>query len=235
MKKISIKEVRALYKILIVEDDEIIANGIKNGLQKWNIESEIVKDFQGITKQVIDFQPHLILLDIMLPFFNGFYWCTEIRKISKAPIVFISSANDNMNIVMAMNMGGDDFIAKPFDLDVLTAKIQAILRRTYEMQGQINVLEHNGVVLNLGDTTVKFNDEVVELTKNEFKILQTLFENIGAVVSRDKLMERLWESESFIDDNTLTVNITRLRKRLEDINVVDLIKTKKGLGYIIEN
>lgn len=223
-----------MYKILIIEDDKTIANTLKEHLFKWVYEVECINDFKNITEQVIEASPHLILLDIMLPFFNGFYWCSEIRKVTNTPVIFISSASDNMNIVMAMNMGGDDFIAKPFDLDVLTAKIQALIRRTYSFQGQMNVIEHNGAILNLNDTTLTYEDNKVELTKNEYKILQLVMENVGKVVSRDKIMERLWESESFIDDNTLTVNVTRLRKKLEDVGLNDFIKTRKGIGYLVE-
>lgn len=223
-----------MYKILIIEDDKTISKTLMEHLIKWEYEVNCADDFKNIKELVIQTNPHLILLDIMLPFFNGFYWCGEIRKISNAPVIFISSAADNMNIVMAMNMGGDDFIAKPFDLDVLTAKIQAVIRRTYSIQGQMNIIEHKGVILNLSDTTLTYEDKKVELTKNEYKILQLIMENIGKVVSRDKIIEKLWESESFIDDNTLTVNVTRLRKKLEDIGLSDFIKTRKGIGYLVE-
>lgn len=173
-------------------------------------------------------------MDILLLFYNGFHWCTQIRKTSHVPIIFLSSANDNMNIVMAMNMGGDDFIEKPFDLNVLTAKIQALLRRTYAFAEQQNQLEHGGVILNLNDATVLYQEEKLDLTKNDFKILQILMENAGKIVRRDQIMERLWESDEFIDDNTLTVNVTRLRKKLESVGVRDYIITKKGIGYLIE-
>lgn len=223
-----------MYRIIIIEDDTTIANTLKEHLSKWDYEVGCVTDFKGITEQVARFDPHLILLDVMLPYFNGFYWCGEIRKISKVPIIFISSAGDNMNIVMAMNMGGDDFISKPFDLNVLTAKIGALIRRTYSFQGKVNVIEHKGVILNLSDTSLTYAGNKTELTKNDYKILQLLMENIGRVVSRDEIMQHLWESDNFIDDNTLTVNITRLRKKLTDIGLDNFIATKKGLGYIIE-
>lgn len=223
-----------MFKILIIEDDMVIANAIKDSLSQWNYEAEAVTDFKEVTARFVNFDPHLVLLDISLPFFNGYHWCTEIRKVSKVPIVFISSMSENMNIVMAINMGGDDFITKPFDFNVLVAKIQALLRRTYSFGGTMNVIEHDGMVLNLNDATVEFNGTKIELTKNEFKILQILFENIGKAVSRDVIMTRLWESDSFIDDNTLTVNITRLRKKLSDMGLSDLVKTKKGIGYMVE-
>ena len=223
-----------MYKILIVEDDITIAKLIKEHLRKWDYEAEYISDFKNITEQVLHAEPQLILLDVMLPYFNGFYWCGEIRKVTKTPIMFISSASDAMNIVMAINMGGDDFIAKPFDLNVLVAKVQALIRRTYSFAGQVSVIEHNGAVLNLNDTSLLYNSQKIELTKNDFRILQLLMENIGRVVTREEMMERLWESDSFVDDNTLTVNITRLRKKLDDAGLPDFIKTKKGLGYMVD-
>lgn len=222
-----------MYKILIVEDDMIIASSVKEYLRTWGMETEVITDFEKVIQNFIAFDPQLVLMDITLPFFNGYHWCQEIRKISKVPIVFLSSMSDNMNIVMAINMGGDDFITKPFDLTVLAAKVQAMLRRTYAFQGQTNVIEHNGAILNLSDTTLLYRDQKADLTKNDFKILQILLENAGKVVSRDAIMERLWESDSFIDDNTLTVNITRLRKKLEDIGLEGFIATKKGIGYMV--
>lgn len=223
-----------MYKIMIIEDDVTIARTLKDHLSKWGYNVNYITDFKNIAEQFKEFEPHIVLMDVMLPFFNGFHWCSEIRKISKVPVMFISSAGDNMNIVMAMNMGGDDFIVKPFDLNVLTAKIGAMLRRAYSLQGQINVIEHNGVVLNLNDTTINYENNKVELTKNEYKIVQLLMENLGRVVSRDEIMQHLWESDQFIDDNTLTVNITRLRKKLAEANLDNFIKTKKGIGYLVE-
>ncbi len=223
-----------MYKILIVEDDITIAKLIKEHLRKWDYEAEYISDFKNITEQVLHAEPQLILLDVMLPYFNGFYWCGEIRKVTKTPIMFISSASDAMNIVMAINMGGDDFIAKPFDLNVLVAKVQALIRRTYSFAGQVSVIEHNGAVLNLNDTSLLYDSQKIELTKNDFRILQLLMENIGRVVTREEMMERLWESDSFVDDNTLTVNITRLRKKLDDTGLPDFIKKKKGLGYMVD-
>lgn len=223
-----------MYKILIIEDDTTIAKAMKDHLCRWDYDAVCVTDFKDISEQVIRFEPQLILLDIMLPYFNGFHWCSEIRKFSKVPVVFISSAGDNMNIVMAMNMGGDDFISKPFDLTVLTAKLGAIIRRTYSFKGQISMMEHNGVLLNLGDTTLTYQNQKMNLTKNDYKILQLLMENIGKVVSRDDIMQRLWENDDYIDDNTLTVNITRLRKKLSESGLENFITTKKGLGYLVE-
>lgn len=223
-----------MYKILIIEDDLTIAKAISSHLERWDYKVKYLTDFKNVLEQVVAYDPHLILLDIGLPFFNGHYWCSQIRQISKVPIVYLSSMSDNMNIVTAMNMGGDDFITKPFDLTVLTAKVQAVLRRSYAFSGQVQVMEHGGAILNLGDATLKYQEEKLDLTKNEFRILKLLLENSGKVVSREEIMTSLWESDSFIDDNTLTVNVTRLRKRLDEIGLKDFILTKKGLGYLIE-
>ena len=223
-----------MYKILIVEDDHSIAELMKMQIESWGNQVQLIENFQNILQEFIAFDPHMVLLDIMLPFYNGYHWCDEIRKISKVPIVFISSASDNMNIVMAMNMGGDDFIPKPVDLNVMIAKIQAVLRRTYDMAGQVPVLENKGAILNLNDSSLTYKDHHMELTKNEFKILQTLMENKGKIVSRDTLMTRLWQMDSYIEENTLTVNVGRLRKKLEEIGLKNFITTKVGSGYIIE-
>lgn len=222
-----------MYRILIVEDDMTIAKVLAAHLEKWGYETRCAENFKNIMNDFLDFEPQLLMLDIGLPFFNGFHWCQEIRKVSQVPIMFLSSLDDNMNIVMAMNMGGDEFIEKPFDLNVVTAKVQALLRRTYAFQGSSNLLEHDGIMLNLGDATVLYQDQKVELTKNEFRILQILFERAGKIVSRDEIIERLWDSDEFIDDNTLTVNVARLRKKLESVGRKDMIRTKKGIGYMV--
>lgn len=223
-----------MYRVLIIEDDFTISTLLKTHLSNWGYEVKCGENFKDVISEFIAYDPQIVLMDVTLPYFNGYHWCREIRKISSVPIVFISSAGDNLNIVMAMNMGGDDFIIKPFDLNVLTAKVQAIIRRTYSFQGHTNIIEHNGVVLNLGNATLTFEEQKIELTKNDFRLLQILFEGVGKVVSRENIMTRLWEDENFVDDNTLTVNITRLRKKLEEIGLEDYIKTKKGIGYIIE-
>lgn len=222
-----------MYRIMIVEDDEIIARTVKSHLESWDYEVRCVEDFGNVMKEFADFSPQLVLMDVKLPLFNGYHWCSEIRKVSKVPVVFVSSATDNMNIVMAINMGGDDFIAKPFELDVLTVKIQAMLRRTYDFTGQTSILEHNGAMLNLTEATLVYHAEKIELTKNELKILQILMENKDKVVSRDTIMTKLWESDSYVDENTLSVNMNRLRKKLETIGLTDFILTKKGIGYRI--
>lgn len=222
-----------MYRILTIEDDRVIAQAIQKQLTAWGYEAAMVQDFRKVMETFVEFDPQLVLLDISLPFFNGYHWCSEIRSVSKVPIVFLSSHSDNMNIVMAMNMGADDFIAKPFDFDVLIAKIQALLRRTYDFAGNTNLLEHKGLLLNCSDTSVTYEKKRRELTKNEFQILQILMEHPGTVVSRETIMQRLWESDDFIDDNTLTVNVGRLRRKLEMLGLNDYIKTKKGLGYLI--
>ena len=222
-----------MYKILIVEDDGIIAGEISRYLMKWGYETETAADFSDVLGTFIRFAPQLVLMDVGLPFYNGYYWCGEIRKISQAPIIFISSASDNMNVVMAVNMGGDDFVVKPFDLEILQAKIQALLRRAYAFTTPGAVLEYRGVLLNMSDMSLSFQKNRMELTKNEFRIVQSLFEAAGGVVSRDMLMKRLWDDECFVDDNTLTVNMNRLRKRLAEIGLAELIQTKKGVGYLL--
>ena len=222
-----------MFRILIVEDDHIISDEIKRYLEKWGYQVEKVADFAGVLQHFCTFGPQLVLMDIGLPFYNGYYWCGEIRKLSQVPVIFISSASDNMNIVMAVNMGGDDFIVKPFDLEILGAKIQAMLRRAYSFQSQSAVLEYRNVVLNLTDMSLLHKGVKLELTKNEFRILQLLFENAGKTVSREAIMKRLWDNDCFVDDNTLTVNMTRLRKKLEAAGAGQVIHTKKGLGYII--
>ncbi len=222
------------YRILIIEDDEVIAELVKEALEKWGYQAGRVQDFKDITEEVVQFRPDLILLDINLPFFNGFYWCRELRQITKVPVIFLSSADDNMNIVMAMDMGGDDFIAKPFDINVLLAKVNAMIRRSYDYQGQTNLVSVSNVVLNLDDAVVVYQGKRAELTKNEYKILRLLMENRGKMVSRDTIMMHLWESEEFVDDNTLTVNVARIRKKLKNIGIENMIKTKKGVGYLIE-
>lgn len=223
-----------MYKILIVEDDRDLSNIMKKNIESWDFEVRCIKNFQNIVEEFKEYDPHLVLLDIMLPFYNGYHWCSEIRKFSNVPIVFLSSASDNMNIVMAMNMGGDDFISKPVDPNVMVAKIQAVIRRTYNMTDKAPILEHKGVILNLNDTSLSYKENRLDLTKNEFKILQTLMENKGKIVSRDTLMVKLWQMDCYVEENTLTVNVTRLRKKLESVGIHEFIKTKVGSGYIIE-
>lgn len=224
----------AAYKIMIVEDDVTIAGVLISHLAKWGYNAFAVSDFSKVIEEFRREEPHLVLLDISLPRYNGFYWCGEIRKISRVPILFLSSHTENMDIVMAMSMGGDDYITKPFDLSVLVAKMQALLRRSYDFQGQLHALEHRGAIFYPGEGTLSYQGQKIELTRNETRIMQTLFENKGNVVSRDTLMQNLWDSDVFIDDNTLTVNVARLRKKLEDAGLNDFIVTRKGMGYLLE-
>lgn len=222
-----------MYRLLIIEDDRGIAQAIKKQAEMWNLQVKCAEDFRDILTEFSEYDPHLILLDISLPFFNGYHWCSEIRKVSSVPIIFISSASDNMNIVMAVNMGADDFVAKPFDQNVLMAKIQAMLRRTYDFSPNMPVLEHRGAMLSTGDNSLTYGEEKIELTKNEYRILLALIENKGKIVSREKLMKRLWETDSFVDENTLTVNVNRLRKKLDSAGLSNFITTKFGVGYVV--
>lgn len=222
-----------MQKIFIVEDDDGIASSIKAYAEGWGYEARTVCDFRSVLSEFEQYSPHIVLMDISLPFYSGYYWCQEIRRVSEVPIIFISSALDNMNILMAMSMGADDFIAKPFDLRVLTAKIQALMRRAYNLAPAIKNFEHRGAVLNTEDSTLSYGGNKIELSKNEYRILLCLMESKDKIVSREKLMERLWETDQFIDDNTLSVNVNRLRKKLESYGLVDFITTKFGLGYII--
>lgn len=222
-----------MYKIFLVEDDPVISKAVLNSLAAWGYEVEYAKNFKEVIREFENFEPQLVLLDISLPFYNGYYWCSQIRRESNVPIMFLSGTSDNMNIVMAMNMGADDFLAKPFDLEVLNAKVGALLRRAYNMPAAAGELGCRGAILRKGDATLMYKDHRIELTKNEYRILEVLMENIGKIVSRAVLMDKLWETDSFIDDNTLTVNVTRLRRKLDEYGLSDFIRTKKGLGYII--
>lgn len=224
-----------MYRLLIIEDDRGIAEAIRTQAEMWEMQVQCVENFRNILPEFTTFDPHIILLDISLPFFNGYHWCSEIRKVSKVPIIFISSAADNMNMIMAMNLGADDYIAKPFDQSVLMAKLQAMLRRTYDFSAAVPVLEHRGALLHTGDNTLTYKNEKISLSKNEFRILRILMENKGKIVSREKLIELLWETDSFIDENTLTVNVGRLRKRLDAAGLENFITTKFGVGYLIED
>ena len=222
-----------MYRVLIVEDDAGIAGAIQEQLEIYSMQAHCVTNFRNVLSDFAAFQPHLILLDIKLPYFHGYHWCGEIRKVSKVPIIFISSASDSMNIVTAMNMGADDFIAKPFDQHVLMAKVQALLRRTYDFGASASVLEHRGALLNTDEGTLSYQGEKISLSKNEFRILLTLMRAKGKVVSREKLMEVLWETDDFVDEAALTVNVGRLRKKLDAAGLSDFIATKHGVGYLI--
>ena len=224
-----------MYRLLIIEDDKGIAEAIKTQAEMWGMQAHMLTNFRDVMAEFAKVDPHIVLLDIGLPFFNGYHWCGEIRKVSKVPIIFISSASDNMNMIMAMNMGADDFIAKPFDQSLLIAKLQALLRRTYDFSASVPVLEHRGALLHTGEQSLMYGEEKISLSKNEYRILFVLMENKGRVVSREKLMEQLWETDCFVDENTLSVNVNRLRKRMEAVGLSDFIKTKFGVGYLIED
>ena len=223
-----------MHRIFIVEDDDVIADVVERHLSGWGYQVRQCQDFEHVLEEFAAFDPQLVILDISLPFFNGYHWCREIRKVSKVPILFLTSASDDMNLVMAMEMGGDDLLAKPFHLQVLSAKVQAMLRRAYDFAGTAHLLSCGGAVLNVSDGTPTANGQKVELTRNEFKILQLLLEHRGEIVSREAIMTRLWESDSFVDENTLTVNIARLRRKLEAAGLPDFIRTRKGAGYLVE-
>lgn len=223
-----------MHRIFIVEDDAVIAGVVERHLSGWGYQVRQCRDFEHVLEAFAAFDPQLVILDISLPFFNGYHWCRSIRQLSKVPILFLSSASDNMNIVMAVQMGGDDFVAKPFDLSVLTAKVQALLRRTYDFGPAAPLLECGGAVLNLSDASLTVGQARVELTKNEFRILRLLMEHRGEIVSREAIMTCLWASDSFVDDNTLAVNINRLRKKLTGAGLGDFIRTRKGVGYQVE-
>lgn len=222
-----------MYRIYLVEDDQVIADTIVEKLTAWGFTVQCPKDFSNVMGEFVDFQPHLVLLDITLPFFNGYHWCQEIRRVSRVPILFLSSAGENVNIVMAIHLGADDFITKPFDLSVLLAKVQAALRRAYDYQGESHLMEHNGAVFNSLDCTVVYEGRRAELTKNETRMMQLLLERKPNVVSREDLMAALWACDAYVDENTLNVNMTRLRKKLESIGLTGFIRTKKGLGYMV--
>ena len=223
-----------MYRIFIVEDDGVIAGAVERHLESWGYQVACARRFDAVLAEFMDFDPQLVLLDISLPFFNGYHWCQEIRKISKAPILFLTSASDSLNLVMAMQMGGDDLLAKPFDLQVLSAKVQAMLRRAYAFGPAPAMLSCGGAVLNPANGTLMVRDQRVELTRNEGKLLQLLLEKKGQIVSRDAMMTALWESDSFVDENTLSVNVNRLRRKLEAAGLPDFIRTRKGAGYLVE-
>ncbi|HBY3357358.1 TPA: response regulator transcription factor [Clostridioides difficile] len=223
-----------MFKIMVVEDDVSLKNIIAKCLTKWGHDVHQIENLKNIIEEFKNYNPELVLLDINLPFYDGFHWCNEIRKISKVPIIFISSRNSNMDVIMGVNLGADDYIQKPFSVDVLVAKVNALLRRTYNfVDNNSNQIIHNGVTLDLSTATINYEDNTIELTKNEIKILHELMKYKGQIVSRNKLMKKLWDNDWFVDDNTLTVNVNRIRSKLNEIGLEDFIETKRGLGYII--
>ena len=221
------------YKVMIIEDDLNAAQSISNFLEAWGFQCIYLENFQEVTEEFVKYKPEIVLLDITLPRYNGYYWCEEIRKISKVPIIFISSTSDNLNMILAMNMGGDDFVIKPFDLNFLLAKINSLLRRTYDFLGVMNLIACGDVVLDLDNAKLQYKGNIMELSRNDFIILKELMTHKGKNVSRDELMQALWSDNTFVDDNTLTVNITRVRNKLSKIGLEDFIITRKGMGYQI--
>lgn len=224
-----------MYKIMIVEDDMTIGSILGKHLEKWGYQIVIITDFAHVLDTFLETKPDMVLLDISLPFYNGYYWCSQIRQTSKAPIIFMSSKSDAMDLVMAMNVGGDDYITKPYDLEIVTAKITALLRRSYDYRGDSEVMIYGPARLNTSKAELYIDDTPLNLTKNEYRIFLCLLEHKGTIVSRDRLMQTLWDSESFVDDNTLTVNVTRLRKKLDDYGLNGCIETRKGQGYILND
>lgn len=222
-----------MYTILLVEDDNVIATKTAQFLKSWNYEVVLVKDFHDVMDTFFQCNPDLVLMDVTLPVLNGYHWTTQIHRVSKVPILFVSSAGDNMNIVMALSQGADDYITKPFELQILQAKIQALLRRTYDFSGKLNVLEHKGLRFVIEENKALYQDQEIELSKNEAKILHILLEKKDTIVSREEMMNYLWKTDFYVDENTLSVNVNRLRKKLESIGCTNYIETKKGWGYKI--
>ncbi|MBO0448017.1 response regulator transcription factor [Enterococcus sp. MJM12] len=223
-----------MAKIMVVEDEGVIRQLIMEELKKWQFDVFGTTNFENVFSDFSEEEPQLVLLDINLPVFDGYYWCQKIREVSKVPIIFISSRNTNMDMIMAMNMGADDFVTKPFELDVLVAKINALLRRSYNYsEANAETLVHNGLTLNVDNSTMMIHDEVIDLSKNEYRLLYILMKNNGKILSREKLLRALWDDERYVDDNTLTVNINRLRRKIEQAGVKDYIETKVGQGYIV--
>lgn len=221
------------FKILLIEDDESISRLIQNHFLQWDMQVEVPDDFKYVMNTFSTIQPQLVIIDIQLPAFDGFHWSREIRAISKVPILFLSSRDQPMDMVMAMQMGADDYIQKPFNMDVLLAKVQAILRRTYDYkEDKVENVLWNGATIDYSTSTIMTNNKTIELTKNEQFILRILLEHKDQIVSRDELMRKLWDDERFVNDNTLTVNVNRLRSKLEELSLKDVIVTKKGLGYM---
>lgn len=224
-----------MYRIMIVEDDEKIRRIVADTLKKWQYDVVEVSKFDQVLTEFEQTEPHLVLLDINLPVFDGYYWCQQIRSMSKVPIIFLSSRNQNMDIIMAINMGGDDFIQKPFDLDIFVAKISALIRRKYTYQEDENTqFIHGGLKLNVTNSTIEYKGQSTELSRNDFILLQLMMRNIGKIISREDLMQALWNDEQFVDDNTLTVNVNRMRRKIAALGLEDFIITRKGMGYLIE-
>ena len=222
-------------KIFIVEDDDVIAKTIGNYLNRWAFTVELVQKFDQVDAEIRAAAPDLVIMDISLPYFNGFHWLSELRKHSKVPVIFLTSSGDDMNLVMAMNLGADDFLAKPIELPVLLAKIQGMLRRTYQDQQTDTNLNHGEFTLIPTDNQLRAPTQVIDLTPTETKLLSLLFGADGEVVTREAMIEKLWEGDEFIDRNALAVNMNRLRKKVAPVGLNQLIETVKGKGYRLAN
>lgn len=222
-----------MHKILIIEDTPTIREELASFLSSYGYEVEAPTEFEGILETMKQSDAHLILLDINLPVYDGYYLCREIRKSSEIPIIIVTSRNSEVDELMSMNFGADDFVTKPYNTQILLARIASVLKRAYGSGLQGESLAYKGLTLNLENGTVSYQEKSMELTKNEYKILGYLMKRQGAIVVREELMEALWKSELFVDDNTLSVNINRLRKKLEDLGMPSSIETRRGLGYIM--
>jgi two-component system, OmpR family, response regulator len=225
-----------MYKVLIVEDDDKIAHILEGHLTKYGYESFRVENFRQIKDEFVKFNPHLVLLDINLPYFDGFYWCRQIRTVSNTPIIFVSARTGEMDQVMAIENGGDDFITKPFHLDVVMAKVKSTIRRVYGEYATVaesDYLGVGGLMLLPGQHVVQWQEQQIELTKNEYLLLECLMKHANEYVTRDELLEALWDEVAFVDDNTLTVNVKRVRKKLEELGITNAIATKRGYGYAL--
>ncbi|NFH69972.1 response regulator transcription factor [Clostridium botulinum] len=222
-----------MYKIMIVEDDVTIRDELKNLLNRYGYEVSIIDDFSNAVNHIVESNCDLILLDVNLPVFDGYHICREVRKNLDTPIIIVTSRDNEIDELMSMNLGADDFITKPYNTQILLARISSILKRTYKKNDSSEILKYKDLILDLSNGSVSYNNKSCELTKNELKILAYLIKNQNSIVSRDILMETLWNSDIFVDDNTLSVNVTRLRKKLDDIGIKDAIETRRGLGYIM--
>ncbi len=219
-----------MEKIIIVEDNKDLKNELIDFLSRYGYEAYGPDKFDNIMETLLKDNADLILLDINLPYYDGYYICREIRKVKNTPIIIVTSRNSDMDEIMSMNLGADDFVTKPYNTQVLLARIASLLRRSSGGKYQ-EILEHKGLKLNVTTGVMEFNNSTVDLTKNEIKILSCLIKNKGVIVSRDELMDYLWNSDMFVDENTLSVNIARLRKKLDSIGFKDAIETKRGIGY----
>jgi len=220
-------------KILIIEDEEKIREELKDFLKRYGYETKGITSFENVIEETLKAKADLILLDINLPYFDGYYICREIRKVSNVPIIIVTSRDSDMDELMSINLGADDFITKPYNTQILLARIASLLRRTSQSYENNDILEYKGLIYDIHKSEVSFENNKIELSKNENKILYMLIKNKERIVSRNDIIESLWDSDEFIDDNTLTVNINRLRKKLEEIGALDYLQTKRGQGYMI--